>query len=292
MSFDHLLPEAANAVLMSREDRIDFVLKDRWIGYDAATKFTKEVADLVRHPRNLRMPCRALVGDPQNGKSSLLSQCSNLYPRVDSRTEQSHLAILIFEMPSAPDEGRLYSQILKALFIAHREDAAPEKLLAKVIEQCVDLNIRVLMADEFHNMLCGTPAHQRQLLASLKSLVNILRVSFVAAGVQEIGRALAADGQFMTRFEKFTLPRWGINEESRSLLASLEQIMPLAKPSLLANDPDLAIAILASATGTIGSICEIVRKSAKVAIEDKTEQITKKIVDKVVNDIREHALAA
>lgn len=291
MSLEHLKPAAADAVLWTPQERIDFIWQDRWIGYSAASAVLNEVADLIRHPKNLRMPCRAIVGDTDNGKSMLLVECMKRHPKIDSVTDESHLPILIFEMPSQPDEGRLYSQILKALRVAHREDAAPEKLLAKVIEQCVDLNIRVLMGDEFHNMLCGTPAHQRQLLASLKSLVNILRVSFIAAGVPEIGRALAADGQFMTRFEKITLPRWGNNVESRRLLASLETIIPLAEPSHLA-EKQLSMTILTSASGTIGSICQLVKKSAIAAIEDKSEKITTELVLKVAKDIKERRLAA
>jgi hypothetical protein len=291
MSFDHLKPAAADAVLLTPEERIDFINQDRWIGYSAAKAVLDEVADLIRHPRNLRMPCRTIIGDPDNGKSMLLKECVERYPRVDGTSDDSHLPVLVFETPSQPDEGRLYSQMLKALRVAHREDAAPERLLPKVIEQCFDLNIRVLMADEFHNMLCGTPAHQRQFLASLKSLVNTLRVSFVAAGIVDVGRALAADGQFVTRFEQLSLPRWGFNEESLRLLASLEMMVPLAEPSGFAKR-ELAPTILSAGGGTIGGICRVVKKSAIAAIREKEEKVTLDLVKAVVEQMRSRKLAA
>lgn len=292
MSFDHLLGAAKDAVLCTPEDRIDFINEDRWIGYSASTNILTELTDLIDHPRNLRMPCRAIVGDPDNGKTMLLRRCITRHPSRERKNEVSYVAALLFETPSAPDEGRLYSQILKALLVAHREDAPPEKLLAKVIERVSELGIRLLMADEFHNMLHGSAAHQRQFLASLKSLINVLRVSFVAAGTQDVISALATDPQFITRFEKLTLPKWGTNEETRSLLTSLEQTLPLAEPSGLANNRDLALAVIHGGRGTIGGITGVAKKSAIAAIKAGKEKITKDIVDKTVDELRKREVAA
>lgn len=292
MSFDHLLGAAKDAVLLTPEERIEFVNEDRWIGYSAASSILTELDDLIDHPRNLRMPCRAIVGDPDNGKTMLLRQCIKRHPLRDSGGVESHVAVLVFETPAAPDEGRLYSQILKALRVAHREDAPPEKLLAKVIERFAELGIRLLMADEFHNMLNGSAAHQRQFMASLKSLINTLRVSFVAAGTGDIVRALATDSQFITRFEKLTLPKWGINEETRSLLDSFEKTLPLAEPSALANNRDVALGIILGGHGTIGGMTRVAKKSAIAAIKAGKERIDKSIVDKVVSELREREVAA
>ncbi|MGA9393740.1 MAG: TniB family NTP-binding protein [Azonexus sp.] len=292
MSFEHLLGAAKDAVLWTPEDRIEFINEDRWIGYSAATTILTEFSDLIDHPRNLRMPCRAIIGDPDNGKTMLLGQCIKRHPWRERDGEESHVAVLAFETPSAPDEGRLYSQILKALRVAHREDASPERLLAKVIERFSELGIRLLMADEFHNMLNGSAANQRQFLASLKSLINTLRVSFVAAGTQDVVRALATDSQFITRFEKLALPKWGINEETRSLLSSIETILPLAEPSALANDKSIAVGIILGGQGTIGGMTRVVKRSAVAAIKAGKEKITKDIVDKVVSELRVREVAA
>ncbi|BAO28288.1 TniB family NTP-binding protein [Sulfuritalea hydrogenivorans] len=292
MSFDHLLGVAKDAVLWTPEDRIDFINEDRWIGYSAAATILTEFDDLVEHPRNLRMPCRYVVGDPDNGKTMLLHQCIKRHPFREKEGDESHVAVLVFETPPVPDEGRLYSQILKALRVAHREDAPPEKLLAKVIERFSELGIRLLMADEFHNMLNGSASHQRQFLASLKSLINTLRVSFVAAGTEDITRALATDSQFITRFEKLALPTWGINKETRSLLSSIEKTLPLAEPSGLADDRDLALGIILGGKGKIGGIVKVAKKAAIAAIRGGKEKIAKDIVDKVVAELREREFAA
>lgn len=292
MSLDHLKGAARDAVLLTPADRIEFIKTERWIGYSAATSILSELTDLVDHPRNLRMPCLAIIGDPDNGKTMLLRRCIVRHPSRERGDEESHVAVLLFEMPPEPDEGRLYSQILRALLVAHRPDAPPEKLLAKVIERISELGIRLLMADEFHNMLNGSAAHQRQFLTSLKSLINMLQVAFAAAGTDDIVRALATDKQFITRFEKRKLPRWGVNEETRNFLASIESTLPLAEPSNLGNIPSLTRAIVEGGANTVGGIAKVTKKSAIATIKAGKEKITKEIVDQVVSELREREVVA
>lgn len=293
MSLDHLRGVAREAVLWTPEDRIDFINAERWIGYGAAKQVLTEVQDLIDFPRNLRMPCRAVVGDPNNGKTMLLKECTKRYPCKEETVDgECHLPILVFETPSQPKESRLYSSILTALRVAHREDASPEKLLPKVLEKMCDLGIRVLMADEFHNMLHGAAKDQRQFLASLKSLLNALRVAFVAAGTHDIITALATDGQFVTRFEKIVLPKWSINTESRRLLASLETTLPLAEPSGLANSVELAQSIVLGGRGTIGGITTLVKKAAIAAIRGGIEKIERDQIEAAINEMREREVVA
>jgi hypothetical protein len=291
MTLDHLKGSAREAVLWTPTDRIDFINTERWIGYGAATNFLAEMKDLIEHPRNLRMPCRALVGDPNNGKTMILRECIKRYPPEED-DDECHLPVLVFETPSAPSERRLYSEILKSLRVAHREDAPPEKLLAKVVDKCYEVGVRLLMADEFHNMLHGSAKDQRQFLASLKSLLNVLRVSFLAAGTHDIITALATDGQFVTRFEKLALPKWGLNNESRRLLASLEMTLPLAAPSGLANSVDLAQAIVIGGRGTIGGITTVTKKASICALKRGNEKIERIDIEEAVAQMREREVIA
>lgn len=291
MSFEHLKGAAREAMTLSPQERIEFIRKDRWIGYEAARAILSEVQDLVNHPRNLRMPCRLVVGDPDNGKTMLLQECMKRHPQAVSEADETRLPVLVFETPSEPDEGRLYSAILSALRIAHRPDASPERLLGKVIDGVESLDVRVLMADELHNMLHGSPASQRQFLASLKSLLNMLRRPFVAAGTRDAVLALATDTQFVTRFEQLALPRWGVNMEARRLLASLENMTPLAKPSNLAGK-ELAEPIILGGGGTIGGIVKLAKRSAIAGIMSGAECITREIVDETLAGIRSRTVAA
>lgn len=291
MSLEHLKGSVREAALLTPQERIEFIRKDRWIGYAAAKDILSKVQDLVNHPRNLRMPCRLIVGDPDNGKTMLLQECMRRHPKAVSESDETRLPVLVFETPPDADEGRLYSAILTAMRIAHREDAPPEKLLSKVIDGVESLGVCVLMADELHNMLHGSPASQRQFLASLKSLLNLLRRPLVAAGTRDAVRALATDTQFVTRFEQLALPRWGVNMEARRLLASIEQMMPLAEPSNLAGK-ELGETIILGGGGTIGGIVKLAKKSAIAAIKSGAERVTRKIVDEALAEIRSRTVDA
>ena len=292
MNFNHLRGLARNAVLWTPEDRIEFIRADRWIGYSSAKNILAEMKDLIDHPRNLRMPCRAIVGDPDNGKSMLLQECAKRHPVKEDGNDECYLAVLVFETPSEPSEGRLYSEILKALKVAHREDAPPEKLLTKVIEKFYVLGIRLLMADEFHNMLHGPSRNQRQFLAALKSLLNVLRVSFIVAGTHDIITALATDHQFVTRFEKLVMPKWGLNNEARRLLASFEAVLPLAEPSGLANNVGLAQEIILGGNGTIGGITKVVKRAAIETLRSGKEQIGRTEIEAAVAYLRKREVIA
>lgn len=280
MSLDHLQGAAREAVSLAPAERIAFIQTDRWIGYTAASTILADLEDLLGHPRNLRMPCRMVVGDPDNGKTMLLRELAKRHSGSTSETGEERIPVLVFEVPPEPSESRLYSQILTALRVAHREDASAERLLPKVLDRIRGLDVGLLLADEFHGMLNGSSSNQRQFLAALKGLLNALRIPFVAAGTIDVVRALATDTQFVTRFEKRALPRWDFNQESRSLLLSFEKMLPLAKRSDLAGR-EVGLPILRAGGGTIGGIGKIVRQSAIMAIKEGEERITPKIVETV-----------
>jgi hypothetical protein len=270
--FPHLHEIAASKLNELPEDQIDYIKSDWWIGYDESNAILKEFDELIRYPRNNRMPCKVLVGDSQNGKTTLLRRCIKLHPVVQTDDEQIIFPAMLFETPSEPDEGRLYSSILSSLFVAHRQDAAPEKLLAKVVDRLTLLNVRLLMADEFHNMLQGTPRNQRQFLASLKSLLNILNMPLVVAGTNDVTNALSTDTQFVTRFEKLEMPRWGVNKTTIRMIKSMESLMPLAQPSQL-YEREKAVLIIGASGNTLGGITDIVKKAGIAAIRKGDELI-------------------
>ena len=279
--YPHLHPSAIERLRDLPEEQIEYIKGDWWIGYNEANTILKELDDLITYPRNLRMPCKVLVADSQNGKSTLLRRCIRLHKVEYTEDEHIIFPALLFETPSAPDEGRLYSSILKALAVAHREDAAPERLLAKVIDRMASLNVRLLMADEFHNMLQGTPRNQRQFLASLKSLLNVLKMPFVAAGTTDVVRALATDTQFVSRFEQLKLPRWGANKETVRMIGTLESLLPLPEPSGLAKQ-DKAVLIMGTSGGTLGGMIDIVKKAGIAAIRQRRPSIEPSVLSAVI----------
>lgn len=287
----HLHENAERKLNDSPEEKIEYIKSDWWVGYDDANIILNEMSQLITHPKNLRMPCIALISEPNNGKTTILTRCLKLHDTSYTDDDQIILPVLVFESPPEPDEGRLYSSILTALSVAHREDSAPDKLLNKVTERINMLNIKMLMADEFHNILQGSPRQHRQFLVALKSLLNKLKISFVAAGTPDVITALSVDKQFVTRFNCFELPRWDINQTTLRMIKSMERQLPLSQPSGLA-EKDKAIPIILASGNTLGGIIEIIKQSAIAAIKNGQDSIDQKTLETTIQQYRKRKITS
>ena len=121
---------------------------------------------------------------------------------------------------------------------------------------------------------------QRQFLNVLKYLGNELKIPLVGVGTIDAVRAIQTDPQLTNRFDPITLRRWQMNREWQMLLSSFERILPLRKPSQLA-ELSLATALLAWSEGTIGELASLLRTAAKAAIETGEECITEGLLKQI-----------
>lgn len=71
----------------------------------------------------------------------------------------------------------------------------------------------VLIIDEVHNLLAGTPREQRVILQLMHYLSNELNASLVCLGVMDARDAIAGDTQLSRRLDQIILPRWKADEE-------------------------------------------------------------------------------
>lgn len=289
MDFVHLHPDARAVLQFSLEERLEFVRRDRFIEYSAAEAILRDLADVVTYPRVQRPPCRAVIADSDNGKTSLTSELIKRNPVVLDATGNPITKVVWAECPPAPDEGRLFSAILTALDVNHRQDAPPERLEAIVSHELVAHRTSTLVIDELHAMLNGTARNQRLFMAALKRLSNTRNISIVCSGTQEVTRALATDSQFMTRFQKLALPKWQANADFQRLLASFEMFIPLPKPSGLSQGKLVQLIYMKSAR-TIGSVRTIVRTAAEKALRNGDDRITYALLDKAIAELMERLL--
>jgi hypothetical protein len=129
-----------------------------------------------------------------------------------------------------------------------------------------------------HNILTGTHLQQRRLLALLRWLGNELQIPLVTVGTAEALHALQSDDQLANRFEPFGLPPWRDGGEYQQLLSTLEAVIPLRRPSGLA-EPALAQKILVAAEGVLGEVVSIVTRAAVRAVISGSEAITSQLID-------------
>jgi type II secretory pathway predicted ATPase ExeA len=229
------------------------------------------------------MPNLLLVGQTNNGKTMIVEKFRRSHLPVDATATTNGIAsipVLKVQMPPGPDEHRFFGAILDALGLpsapndrtARRQDAAVRLMRATAV--------RLLVIDEVQNLLSGTGTQQRRFLNLLRWLGNELQIPLVAVGTAEALRALQSDDQLANRFEPFALPPWRDGKEYRRLLCTLEAVLPLRRPSGLA-DSALAQKILTAAEGILGEVVAIVTRAAVLAVTSGTEAISAKMLDQI-----------
>ncbi len=279
--YPHLHPSTRPFAADDQATRIQRIRMDRWIAYARAEAALTALEDLLTFPKRLRMPNLLLVGPTNNGKTMIVEKFRRAHLAVDAADAQDGAAIVPvvkMQMPAGPDEGRFFSAILDALGMpyAPRERIAAKQDLAMRMLRAT--GARLLVIDELHNLLSGASGQQRRLLNLLRWLGNELQIPLVGVGTAEALRAIRSDDQLANRFEPFSLPLWTDDDAYQRLLITLEAVLPLRRPSGLA-EPAMAGTILSASEGVLGEIIATVTRAAVLAVTSGAEAITPRMID-------------
>lgn len=278
MNLDHLLPNTAQMASKSDAERIAFIDAKRWIPYQRSADVLAVMEDLLGQPRDVRPSGLLIVGDSNNGKSSLLRRFMELHPAKDNPDGPNILAdVLLIETPPQPGEGQLYDEILSALSKRPRPNQSSDMKRPIVVQLLQDVGVRAIALDEINNISAGSVIRQRTFLNTLKYLSNRLSLAIFASGTREALSAVKTDTQIDNRLRKEVLPLWHCNLEYRQLLASFEQMLPLRQASLISRK-ELAALIHSRTDGTIGSTSRLLAEASKWAIKNGREVIDEQAV--------------
>ena len=282
---DHLLSSVRPKLEWTLERRVAYVRSDKWIEYSAATTALNALTDLLAQPdEKLRQRAVLVAARADNGKSALLKRFVKRNRLVATDLGEAAVPVVRVWTPDEPNEGKLWSQILKALKTPHRASDPAKHLKGQVLSQLEFLRVRLLMFYELHNILLGSARKTEHLLTLLKMLVNELPVRIAAAGTEDAVRALAFDKQLATRFDCFTLPPWRETRPVRILLRGMEATMPLPEPSGL-HSPELMRVMEETANQTIGGYVTQVQRAAILAMTSGKPRID----EAVIRAARKHA---
>ncbi len=279
--YAHLHPPIRHLADEDASSRIRRIRTDRWIGYARAEAVLAALEDLLSFPTRTRMPNLLLVGPTNNGKTMIVEKFRRAHPGTAAAESEDGMALLPVvkvQMPPGPDEGRFFGAILDALGmpfsprdrIATKQDTAVRVMRAT--------GARMLAIDELHNMLSGSAMQQRRLLNLLRWLGNELQIPLVGVGTAEALRAIRSDDQLVNRFEPHPLPLWSDDDEYRRLLSTLEAVLPLRKPSHLADSP-LAGRILSASEGVLGEMIAVIVRAAVRAVDTGAEAISARMIE-------------
>ena len=118
----HLTDKAKEALLLSNQDRINYVRRSRWIGYTKAKRIEDKLEDLLSYPPKHRMPNLLIVGDTNNGKTSIINRFCEKHPRDNNEDgEAIIMPVLFVEVPPVPDEASLYNAMLEEWLAPHKK---------------------------------------------------------------------------------------------------------------------------------------------------------------------------
>jgi len=280
-SCTHLNNVAKALLVVPNDVRIQAIQSGFWIPYTKAKETLTHMQEILNYPRIDRMPNMLLIGPTNNGKSQLLKRFLSMNPPDENRDgDYTIFKLILVEAPSSPDIGNFFDRI----FLAINQPLPPrmpirdkEVILFSMLKK---VKLQVLMIDEVHHLIAGGQVKQREFRNTLKSMSNILKISIIAAGVEEAINAFNIDPQLSNRFEPQFLQRWKFDGEFLSLLNTLERRTPLKLASNL-KDTEISRAIFLMSEGVIGEIHEIIKRSAIHAIRSGDEKITMNTLSKI-----------
>jgi type II secretory pathway predicted ATPase ExeA len=274
----HLHASACAALDLPVGERIRRIRSPRWIGYTRAKQILSQLEEVLTHPKTHRMPSLLVVGDTNAGKTMIANRFVQLHPACDNPDgEAAVVPVLLVQAPPGPDESRFYDGIFEALFAPYQPREPAAKKQFKVLKLLKQLDLRMLMIDEIHNIIAGAVSRQRQFLNVLKSLSNTLQIPLVAFGTHEALRVIQTDPQLANRFTPVPLPRWQMSQEFLMLLASFERALPLRQPSRLI-EAHLAQKLLVQSEGVLGELATLLTTAAIHAVKTEIEQINDEVL--------------
>lgn len=289
--FKHLSDGARAALALPPEKRVEYVKRKHWIPYPVATAAEKKLLELMNHPKVERMPCALIVGESNNGKSSLLTHFCLKHspvvakpgtplqlPAMAKAGAAIQIPALMISAPTYANEAEFLVNIVKAFGVPHNPNDKPLKLFDQALRLLITYKVLLLLIDEFNLISVGTSSDQRKVLNRVRMVSKHAGVPIVAAGTRQAISLLSHESQFANRFEPFPLRKWSADQEDTlNLLATIENGLPFPEPSDLDGD-ELASLIVSAAEGTIGGMLELTARMSEYAITHSKPKLTKDLI--------------
>lgn len=277
--YEHIHPDFRHVLGFPARERIAFMDHPRWIGYPVSNHIMETMRGLMEKPVRPRMPNLLIVGEPNNGKTTIVRRFMELHGQGYVNEDADPVKpVILTEAPPSADEKGFYISILERFWAPYRATDPVAKLRYQTIHQLRACSTRLLIIDEFHSLLTGSAIKQREVMNTIKLVCNELMIPIVGVGTRDAVRVLHTDPQHASRFDVITLPLWDLNQEFQKMLASFEKTLPLKKPSRL-QQPELATTLHAISGGNLGNLQRLLVECAAEAILSGKEQIDKSIIE-------------
>jgi hypothetical protein len=233
-------------------------------------------------PKKPRMPNLLIIGDSNNGKTSIVTEFKNIhkgYTLEDNEGMSTIIKPVVLALATKADEKDLYISILDTFWTPYRASDSLAKLRNQAFCLMEECNVKMLIIDEIHHYLNGTASQQRATMNALKNIGTKLMIPIVGVGTKEAAMILSSDPQLASRFDLVKLSRWELDNNFRGLLKSFEKRIPLKNPSKL-YDREKATLLHMISQGNIGNLHRLLIECAQYAIINNIDEITTDIINK------------
>lgn len=276
--YPHLAPAAAAMADQDDDARIAYIQRDRFVPHGRAEEILNELEMLYRMEDAVRPQGRLLVGRSLMGKSTILDEFMRNHRASDNPDgDAAVVPVVLVQFPEQAQEG-IFPEILARLNAHVPANTKSQGLRGHAVDILRRVGMRLLLIDEFHNVLEGSARAQRRGIASVKYLMNELHRPVVVAGTIEVLNAVSSDEQIRSRLRPIPLARFEDDARLQELLAGFEMLIPLRKPSGL-DDPVLSTRIYEHTLGIVGHVSDLLNKAAILAIKEGIEKITMDLID-------------
>jgi len=270
----HLDAAVASLLTLSKAERIEAILCDRFVHHERANALIEECNYLALRPRSLRPRGLLICGLSNAGKtafSEALSRSLESLPPTD-RTPATQPYVLI-SVVGARDAREIMLRFLEALGCPAPDRYTTAQRRRRAFQLAKLAQVRALIVDELQDLVNITPRQRVLTLLALKDIMNSLRLPIIALGTPDAQVALQADPHLNARFAFRDLPVWECDGYLEHFLEAYESSLPLARRSHLNSLPMMRL-ITKSTAGSLGDMVLRLQTAAALAVETGDERIT------------------
>ena len=189
----HVAPGVVGILDAPNRVRIRAIRTERWIGFGRARRVVEHLSALCEYPPSTRPPGLAIYGHSGMGKTMLVEKFRRDHPPAFNSAVGFETSRPCHFVNLAANGAARFAQLLMALGVSVNERATLLELEIEAIRLLEDSMVRVLVFDEVHNLLAGSPREQRVILQLFRHLSNELKASLVCLGVADARDAITGD---------------------------------------------------------------------------------------------------
>lgn len=282
-TYSHIPQHFRHTLELTDAERIRLIDTPVWIPHPTAISILDRLEWLLDLPKQTRMPCLLIIGDPNSGKTTIIEKfCKRHGIGWENDDNDPVRPIVLTHAPPSADEKSLHMCLLERFHPPYRASAPAKELRYQAVHLIGECQTRMIIFDEFHSLLAGGGKKLFEVLNAIRMFCN-LGITIVGVGTGQAETVFTNDKQLTSRFGVMELEPWKRDDQFRNLLAAFEKALPLKKPSNL-QKRELARLLHAHTGGNLGNVRQLLVECAKAAIRSGAERIDEALIESAAKE--------